>query len=87
MLGANDDSSAIFSSCSEAGAKQSYQGEVVKAENDQKKADANAKAVALAAKTKKINDVAAEMKGLIDCTRMTAQAQYTEACYTALVAF
>lgn len=27
------------------------------------------------------------MKALIDCTRMTAQVQYTEACYTALLKF
>jgi len=45
MLGATEESSSVFASCSEAGANESWKSNELKKENDEKKAVANAEAV------------------------------------------
>lgn len=81
MLGADATSGAIFSSCSESGAKASYEGEVVKAEKDAAIKKANAEQVAKAAKNLHIQETVDEMKAFEPCKLMAALASEAPKCY------
>ena len=54
MLGASEESSAVFSSCSEKGANKSVEAAKAKVELEKKKKEAAAAALKLAAKNKTV---------------------------------
>lgn len=85
MLGASEESSAVFSSCSESGANEAVKAQDKKKEKAAAKVEANKKAVKLAAKNKKIGETITKMKAITSCAQLgTAEGQ--KGCYSAVKA-
>jgi hypothetical protein len=80
MLGASEESSAVFSSCSESGANQSVEAAEAKKKLEADKKAAAAAALKKAAKNKMVSDEKAKIVAIVDCA--TGGSSKLESCWT-----